>query len=273
MPVSHSDSESVHAQGEHGLKQCGMGEGLGVVAEVSAGHRIHFFGEEPERAGERGELVEEVMGFAKRPVRARARTSQNEQGRKAPSMPGQAVLTGRVAVDEGPPAPSCCAMASTVPRRRDESVGSKPSPGSRSRAASSSRTIGAGVAAEGSVEASGGDLSGDGVPLDLPSSQLVGPGCDGWRRFRRARSRASQAMSLEWTWWAPSPRISQMPASGSVQRSATWSAKPRHGPPCFRVEVLPGWTSCHGSVEDPPVSVELVLVGCGVADSHRRLCA
>ena len=29
---------------------------------------------------------------------------------------------------------------------------------------------------------------------------------------------ASQAMSLEWTWWAPSPRISQMPASGSVQR-------------------------------------------------------
>jgi len=36
--------------------------------------------------------------------------------------------------------------------------------------------------------------------------------------MRRARSRASQAMSLEWTWWAPSPRISQIPAHAAVWR-------------------------------------------------------
>ena len=31
-------------------------------------------------------------------------------------------------------------------------------------------------------------------------------------------------MSLQWTWWAGSARFSQIPASGSVQLAATWSA-------------------------------------------------
>jgi len=60
------------------------------------------------------------------------------------------------------------------------------------------RAVSAGVAANRSFEASGGDVGGDGVALGQPSADLS---C--WRAvggaMRKARSRASQAMGLECT--------------------------------------------------------------------------
>jgi|SRR5665213_1559413 len=56
--LSSSTNESSRTQGQRCLEQRGVGEGLGVVAEMPAGCRIHFFGEEPKRAGERTELIE-----------------------------------------------------------------------------------------------------------------------------------------------------------------------------------------------------------------------
>ena len=81
-------------EGEHRLDEGGVGEGLRVVAEVLAGGGVHLFAEEAERSAEREELVEQRLGLAMRPVRARAWTSQNEQGRNAPSPPARPSVPG-----------------------------------------------------------------------------------------------------------------------------------------------------------------------------------
>ena len=88
--------------------------------------------------------------------------------------------------------------------------------------------------------------------------------------MRRARSRASQAMSLECTWWAASPRTSQMPASGSLPSAGDQVGEAAHRPPGLGVEAVAGLGEQPGGVEDPAVAVELVLVGGAVADPDRH---
>jgi hypothetical protein len=63
------------AQGEHGLHEGSVGEGLGIVPEVVVGGRVHLLGDQSERAGERDELVDQLPGFALSP-RGRERLSQ-----------------------------------------------------------------------------------------------------------------------------------------------------------------------------------------------------
>ena len=60
----------------------------GVVAQVLVGGGVHLLGVQPERAGQREELAKQASAWRTRPLRARAWTSQNEHGRKAPSVPG-----------------------------------------------------------------------------------------------------------------------------------------------------------------------------------------
>ena len=88
--------------------------------------------------------------------------------------------------------------------------------------------------------------------------------------MRSARSRASQAISLECTWWAASSRISQMPASGLAPPTGDEVGEAAHRPPRLGVEAVAGLDEHPGGVEDPAVAVELVLVGGAVADPDRH---
>jgi hypothetical protein len=77
------------ADGQGGLDECGVGESLGVVAEVAVASGVDLLGQEAERVGELQEVGEQLGRLVDAAVLARAWTSQNEQGRKAPSVPGR----------------------------------------------------------------------------------------------------------------------------------------------------------------------------------------
>jgi hypothetical protein len=51
------------ADRQGGLDECGMGEGLGVVAEVAAVPGVDLLGQEAERVGEVEEVVEQLGCF------------------------------------------------------------------------------------------------------------------------------------------------------------------------------------------------------------------
>ena len=79
-----------------------MGEGLGVVAEVAVGGRLHLFGVKLERAGERTEFCEEFVGFGGSTGHREGLHAPERAGKKSALGARKAVLAGRVTVDERP---------------------------------------------------------------------------------------------------------------------------------------------------------------------------
>jgi len=51
------------ADGQGGLDECGVGEGLGVVAEVAVASGVDLLGQEAERVGEVEEVGEQLGRF------------------------------------------------------------------------------------------------------------------------------------------------------------------------------------------------------------------
>ena len=152
-----------------------MGEGLGVVAEVALGDRVHLLGVKPERAGERTEFCEEFVGFSGSPGHREGLHEPERAGKKGALGAGKAVLAGRVTVDERPAGAELlgyCVDGAAYARR----VGGFEVEQweHENRGVKIGGTIGAGVAAELAVEAPAGDIGGDGGPLGLPSFQLSG---------------------------------------------------------------------------------------------------
>src|SRR4029450_4898821 len=89
------------ADGEGGLDEGGVGEGLGVVAEVAVGGGVDLLGEEAERVGEVEEVVEQ-LGRLVDPAGAGEGLAQPERaGKEGAFGAGEAVLAGRVAVQQG----------------------------------------------------------------------------------------------------------------------------------------------------------------------------
>ena len=88
-------SRRILSERERGLDERGVGERLRIVPRLSPVDRVHLLAVQAERAAEREELVEERLGFVRGGrCSASAWTSQNEQGRNAPSPPSRPSVPG-----------------------------------------------------------------------------------------------------------------------------------------------------------------------------------
>ena len=75
-----------------GVDQREVGERLREVAQVPAAVRVDLLGVEPERAGERQELLAQRAPVTSSPISTSADTSQNEQMREAALLAGEPVV-------------------------------------------------------------------------------------------------------------------------------------------------------------------------------------
>jgi hypothetical protein len=85
------------------LDEGGVGESLGVVAEVLAGGGLHLLAVEAERTAEREELVEERLGFVRAAGAGQRLDEPERAGQKGPFATVEAVAAGRVAVQQRSP--------------------------------------------------------------------------------------------------------------------------------------------------------------------------
>ena len=133
------------------------------------------------------------------------------------------------------------------------------------------RAVAAGVAAERFVEAMSRDVRGDGVALHGPPRGLSGGGAmsDGDAE-RAVEGEPGHQLGVHVVGAIaadlPDPGVGLRPAPGHFVGEAS------HRPPCLGVEPVPGRHEQPGGVEDPAVTIELMLVGGAVADPHRSCC-
>ena len=230
------------AERECGLHERGVGQRLRVVAEMVAGGGIHLLGVEAERARELDERGESIGGFGD-PAGAGERLDEPERaGQERAFGAGEPVASGRVAVEER--AAGVELAADRVDRAADARRVGRFDAEEREDEERGVEVVGLVAARCSSPRAAlkprRSHVVGDGVALGVPA--LAAPLADSGEcsAMRSARSSASQAMSLECTWCCASPRISQMPASGSRHCCATWSANPAMRPPRLGVQAVAG---------------------------------
>src|SRR5829696_7784521 len=257
------------ADGQGGLDQGGVGEGLGVVAEVAVVGGVELLGEEAEGVGEFQEVGEQ-LGCLVGPASAGEGLDQPERtGEEGALGAGQAVLAGRVAVQQGAAGAELLAYGfdgPLDPRRvaRFQVQEGKDEYGGVEVAGA----VAAGVAAELGIEAGGGDLGGDGVALGLPSYDLGVRGAAGGGDAQGTVEgepghelgvHVVGAVAAE----LPDPGVGFAPPVRDLVGEAA------HGPPGLGVEAMAGAAEEPGGVQHPAVAVELVLVGGAVADPDR----
>ena len=248
-----------------------MGERLRVVAEMVAGRRVHLLGVEAERAARARARSSKPLGRLGDPAGAGERLDEPERARQERAFgAGEAVAAGRVAVEQRAAGVELAAdgVDGAADARRVAAVRCRAA-GGRAARRRGRRSRRCGCSCRGSASKPAARTSSAMASRSARHRRAAGPEVRRVSAMRSARSRASQAMSLECTWCGASPRISQIPASGSRHRSRDLVGEAAHGPPRLGVEAVAGVGEQPGGVEDPAVAVELVLVGGAVADPHR----
>src|SRR5437588_666415 len=149
---------------------------------------IHLFGVEAERAGQRGELVEQLVCFLVPPGHGEGLDEPEGAGQEGALAAGKAIASGRVAVDQG------TARAKTAGDGVDRAADARGAGRfdvqegqHKYGGVKIGRAVGADVRSEFGVVSVGGDVYGDGVALVLPSGCLA---LRGWMRVADAHGTA-----------------------------------------------------------------------------------
>src|SRR5215203_3432306 len=88
------------ADGERGLDQRGVGEGLRVVPEELTGPRVGFLGQQSQWPGQREQLLEQPGGLVDGAGGGQGLDEPERTGQEGALFAGQAVCAGAVPVEE-----------------------------------------------------------------------------------------------------------------------------------------------------------------------------
>src|SRR5205807_292979 len=229
---------------------------------------IPLFGVEAERAGQRGELVEQLVCFLVPPGHGEGLDEPEGAGQEGALAAGKAIASGRVAVDQG------TARAKTAGDGVDRAADARGAGRfdvqegqHKYGGVKIGRAVGADVRSEFGVVSVGGDVYGDGVALVLPSGCLA---LRGWMRVGDAQRSVEGEPGHEFGVHVVRAFAALFPDAGVGLPPAKRDlvGEPPHGTPRLRIEAMPGGDEQPCGVEHPAVAVELMLVGSTVADAH-----